>query len=45
MDTYAGTNQLEYAEYPGLGMSVYNEVKTTYTKKTIPKLDSYNWDV
>lgn len=42
MDTYAGTSQLEYAEYPGLGMSVYNEVKTN-TK--IPKLDSYNWDV
>jgi hypothetical protein len=29
MDTYAGTNQLEYAEYPGLGMPVYNEVKPT----------------
>ena len=32
MDTYAGTNQLEYAEYPGLGMSVYNEVKTNIEK-------------
>ena len=38
MDTYAGTNQLEYAEYPGLGMSVYNEVKTTLKKKNNPQI-------
>ena len=37
MDTYAGTNQLEYAEYPGLGMSVYNEVKTSL-KKNNPQI-------